>query len=130
MKRENPYLPQALDAILSEWHRWAQGEQFGSGYGYSPMFQRAGSGRSGAESEDEVNDATIRRSTMQAVNFHIFELGNVQWITAIQMQARNLATGKQVWASPRLPQDIAARAVLLADARNALMARLMNDGVI
>ena len=50
--------------------------------------------------------------------------------TAIQFQARNLATGANVWQSPRLPQDIEERAILTMEARNKLMKILADDGVL
>lgn len=78
---------------------------------------------------EELADETIHASTMQAVNFAVFELPPDQR-TAIQINARNLATGKNVWTSARLPTDLQARQLLLADAKSALMARLAGAGIL
>jgi hypothetical protein len=66
---------------------------------------------------------------MVAVNFHIFELPSIQ-CTAIQINARNLATGKAVWTSARLPADVEERQIILRAARNALQEKLMGACIL
>jgi hypothetical protein len=126
MKQDTAHI---LDGLLGDWHRWALGYQYVAGIGSSAMFKSARSSR-GYESESDITEATLHGKQMESINFHVFELPSMQWITAIQMQARNIATGTHVWRSPRLPADIEARAVLLRDARNALVEKLQGAGVI
>jgi len=116
-----------LDDILCEWHYWAAEYRHVAGVGGSAMFRHTKSPR-GYESEGDIADATIHNARMEAVNFHVFEL-QPDWRTAIQINARNLATGKSVWSSPRLPADVEARSVLVREARNALLDRLIRAGV-
>lgn len=52
------------------------------------------------------------------------------WQAAIVIQARNLATGADVWFSPRLPTHREAREVILLEARNKLLVELRKDGVM
>ncbi len=117
-----------LDSVLVDWHRWAKGYSQAGGYGAQPMFSQAQSPR-GWDTAQEIVESEIEGGRMAAVNFHIFELPPEQ-CTAIQIHARNLYTGKNVWTSQRLPSDLGERAVLVAESRNALMRRLIGAGVI
>lgn len=117
-----------LDAILSDWHKWAKGYQHVGGVSSSPMFRDAKTSR-GWDTIDEIIDETIDSCRMAAVNFNVMEL-QPDHRTAIQLNARNLATGLSVWSSPRLPQDPEERAVLLMEARNKLLKRLLAAGVV
>lgn len=125
MKRDCDF---SLDDLLADWHRWAKGYQYVGDIHGSPMFNHAKSPR-GWDTVGDIVDTEIDGGRMATVNFHIFELPSVQ-CTAIQINARNLATGKAVWNSARLPQDPQERAIVLRDARNELMRRLMMAGVV
>lgn len=125
MNDESRYI---LDGLLADWHHWSTGYALVAGLGSSAMFRNAKSPR-GYESEGEIADATIHNSTMEAINFHVFELAPIHR-TAIQINARNLCTGRAVWISPRLPKNMEERAILLMEARNALLARLVKAGVV
>ena len=92
------------------------------------MFTGARSSRQW-DDEDEIADARIHHSQMWAVDFHIGELKDV-YRAALGMQARNLATGANVWTSVRLPQDAKARVVVLGEARGVLLGRLRGAGVL
>lgn len=117
-----------LDTILADWHRWARGYQHVGDIGSQPMFAQARSSR-GWDSVQDIVESEIDGDRMESINFHIFELPPLQ-CTAIQINARNLATGRNVWTSARLPQDLEARAVLLSAARSALMRKLVAAGVV
>ena len=125
MNDESRYI---LDTLLADWHRWARGYQHIGDVGTSPMFNQTTSPR-GWDTVNDIVEHEIDGGRMSAVNFHIFELTPI-WCTAIQIQARNLATGKSVWTSARLPTDLQARALLLAEARAALMCKLITAGVV
>lgn len=117
-----------LDSILHDWHRWARGYQYGADVGSSAMFNKTKSPR-GWDTVAEIVEHEIDGGRMESVNFHIFELSSIQ-CTAIQINARNLATGRNVWASARLPTDQQQRAELICEARNALLVRLLAAGVV
>ena len=119
---------QLLDDLLSQWYRWSKSWSAVPQYGSSAMFTGARSSRQW-DDEDEIADAQIHHSQMEAVDFHIGELKDA-YRTALGMHARNLATGTNVWTSVRLPQDAKARAVLLGEARGALVGRLRGAGVV
>jgi hypothetical protein len=117
-----------LSDILAQWHRWACGYQYVGGINSSPMFRETKSGK-GWDTIDEIVDSEIEGGRMAAVNFHVMDMEPCHR-TALQIQARNLHTGKSVWDSPRLPQDAEERAVLLLEARNRLFKRLLAAGVL
>jgi len=92
------------------------------------MFHQCKSGKQYEEQYD-IAEQALDDDAMKAVDFHVYELSSTQR-TALQINARNLATGRSVWSSVRLPADVAERAIVLAGARAALLARLMAAGII
>ena len=119
---------QLFDQLLIEWHHWARGYKHVGDINSSPMFNHSKSPR-GWDTVSDIIEHEIDGGRMASVNFHVFELPPIQ-CTAIQINARNLATGRNVWTSARLPTDLQARAVLLAEARSALMVKLIAAGVV
>lgn len=117
-----------LKDLLAEWHRWARGFQIVASHGTSAMFSGVRSSRQW-DSENDVIDGTIRDQTMRAFDFHVNELDHL-YRTALQIQARNLASGVHVWRSERLPKDREERYKLLGMARAALLARLSSAGIV
>lgn len=118
-----------LDDMLAEWHRWSKGWQYVSQPKTSAMFASVRISRQW-DSEDDVLDENIRNEQMKALDFQISELKNPVWQTALQINARNLAHGCSVWKSPRLPDDVTERQIILRDARNALIRRLLFCGML
>ena len=118
----------ALDDLLIAWHRWAKGYQYGSDIHGSPMFNQAKSPR-GWDTVQDIVDHEIDAPRMVAINFHIFELPSIQ-CTAIQINARNLSTGKSVWTSARLPDNVYQRQAILQAARNALSGKLIDACIL
>ena len=117
-----------LDDILRRWHNWSAGYRAIADVGSSPMFRQAKSGRQ-YESQYEIAEHQIDDDAMAAVDFHVYELEPMHR-TALQINARNIATGRSVWTSARLPTDLQARAVLLGEARTALAGRLVVAGIL
>lgn len=117
-----------LDALLSDWHCWCSNFRHVAQSGSCAMFTDVKSSRQWQDS-DELHDSAKHNSTMKAVDFHVGELEPMQR-TAIQIKARNLVTGVQVWTSARLPLDPQERAVILMTAKNMLLARLSAAGVL
>lgn len=118
----------ALDDLLRQWHTWAQGYRLQADIGPSAMFRTTKSPR-GWQDEGEIADETIHHDTMQAVDFAVGQLEDIHR-TAIQIEARNLTTGRSVWTSSRLPTDLQERAIVVLNARNALHIRLIRAGVL
>lgn len=115
-----------LDDLLSSWYRWAKGYNEGA-HAKCAMFAGVRTSRQW-DSENDVVDSTLHNTTMQAVDFEVGELPPV-YRTAVQIQARNLVTGHNVWSSPRLPEDPFERTTILIEARTTLLRRLMNAGI-
>jgi len=116
-----------LNDLLTQWHRWASGYQHVGGINSSPMFRGAAPAKT--RDDDDAVDGAIHNSTCEAVNFQVMEMEPVHR-TILQLQARNLNAGVSVWSSPRLPADPEERTVILMEARNRLMKRLIFCGVI
>ena len=117
-----------FDDILRRWHHWSRGYRPIDDVGSSPMFNQCKSGRQ-YETQYEIAERSNEEKTMEAVDFHVYEMPPTQR-TAIQINARNIATGRCVWKSERLPADATERAIVLAGARAALMGRLLDAGIL
>ena len=117
-----------LSAMLCSWHRWACGYKHVGGINTSPMFREVKNGRQW-DSLDDIVDSDIEHSRMDALDHIIMQLCDV-YRTALQIQARNLHTGRSVWSSARLPADAQMRATILADARTALLVKLRVNGIM
>jgi hypothetical protein len=117
-----------LDAMLADWHHWQLGFRVCPAPGADPMFRSARSGR-GWDSTQDIIDGELADSTMEAIDFNVCEMAD-PYRSAIYAHARNLCHRIAVWSSPRLPPDPRARAVLVADARAMLAARLVRAGVV
>lgn len=120
---------EALDDLLSRWHHWQQSSSVGRGYDdHSAVVGQFRTSRqydddNGALYEDEEHEL------MRAVDFAVRELAGEHG-AALHQQARALMLGVDVFRSPRLPADPAARAQLLGAAREMLMERLAAAGVL
>ena len=126
MKRDLSHIEQ-LNDILSRWHTWASGYNPMKPPGSAPMFRNVKSGR--ACDTGEMDDDALNNSTMERVNFEVSEMTEPHQ-TAIHVNARNCATGRKVWSSPRLPADPLLCAVIVGEARAILSERLVNAGVL
>ena len=117
-----------LDDILARWHSWARGYSAVPVTGADPMFRDAKAGRCW-DSADDILEAEINSKIMKAVDFQVGEMKDPHR-SAIYENARNCATGVAVWRSPRLPASVEERSIILLEARNQLMRRLMAAGVL
>ena len=80
---------------------------------------------------DDANgalDSDQDGQVLEAVGFAIDRLEQ-PWKTAVEFNARNLATGAAVWRSPRLPTDDMERAALVVESRGMLLVLLRSAGV-
>lgn len=117
-----------LDDLLQSWHRWAQGEQHADG------FASTSAGLSDwrcSRQWDDTNgalDGELDKSTMKTVDFQVSQMAD-PYRAAIHMNAKNLAAGRDVFRSPRVPAGIEG-ANILKTARATLTIRLVNAGVI
>jgi hypothetical protein len=120
-----------LDELLSMWFLWQKT--------YSPT--RGFSGRDGTcrdyrspghwDWKNGAADARADDLVVRAVDVAIGRIPNMPqpWNTALQMEARNCATGNVVWSSPRLPKGEELE-VLVREARNMLLRELRRAGVM
>lgn len=128
MTNDEKMIEAHLDALLKAWHRWSQnqGDALCRGYKESPTFRqyRAPNADRSSGWDDEIDE-----SVAEAMEFHVYAIPD-PWRTALAINARNLATGRSVWRSARLPQDDTARAVIVLEARTKLMQRLYDAGLM
>jgi hypothetical protein len=128
--------PEILDDLLSRWHHWMKGKPINGVDRLDDPTFRATQCRGGWDSAYDVLDRELEEVQMRAVDFQVGGDGRGQggmpepYRAAIYCVARNCYTGRKVWLSPRLPQDPQERGVLLMEARNMLMLRLLSAGVI
>lgn len=116
-----------LSDLLQSWHCWAEGYVHMAGIGTSPMFK--GGKPNKTRQDDDGVDGALHNSTMATIDAQVMQMSD-QHRTIIQLHARNLVTGVAVWSSPRLPLDAEERHVLLLEARNRLLRRLIDAGVV
>ena len=116
-----------LNDLLCQWFRWARGYKHVGGVNSSPMFRECRSNSRQWASLDEIADED--KSQWEYMDGVIMSMCDV-YRTALQIQARNLCTGRSVWTSARLPADAAMRARVLGEARTALIVKLRVDGVM
>jgi hypothetical protein len=117
-----------LDDLLSRWHSWCRGNRYINEASADPSFRSARSSRQW-DTLDEVIESDLTSSTMKAIDFQVGEMKDPHR-SAIYINARNCATGREVWMSPRLPQNKEERQALIREARGMLMRRLSSVGVI
>jgi hypothetical protein len=118
-----------LDDLLTRWNAWARSVTVGKGYG------SASPGCGGYRASRQYDDANgaldddIEHSVMRQVDHEIMELAD-PYRSAIIAHARNLASGLDVWSSPRLPADPKERRAIVHEARGMLIRRLTRAGVM
>jgi len=126
MKRDTTDI---LNDLLQDWHRRDES--------YSPVEgNRTSAGFAGVQSlhrqwasEDDVLDIEVESGLLKAVGEHIMAL-SPEHRTVLQLEARNLATGHWVWRSARLPNDPKKLEQLRAEARKALLDRLIRSKLL
>lgn len=117
-----------LEDLLSRWHSWARGYMPVPTCSADPMFRNVKSGKSW-DSTSEVIEDELHGKMMESIDFQVSEMKDPHR-SAIYIHARNCATGRNVWMNPRLPKDPEERAVILMEAKNLLVRRLINVGVM
>lgn len=117
-----------LDDVLAKWHSWARGFKALATRGVDPLFRDAKTGR-GWDTVDEILETEINSKIMKAVDFEVGEMAE-PYRSAIYENARNCATGYAVWRSPRLPADATERTLIVLEARQQILQRLMSAGVL
>ena len=127
---------QTLNGLLADWHKWqADAPVNGSDRLDDPLFRDVKSGRCW-DSADEIIEADLRGDTMKTIEFCVTGDSKGQGglpephRAAIYNLARNQATGVSVWRSPRLPADPLERGVVVLEAKNILMRKLITAGIM
>jgi len=118
-----------LDQILIDWHRWAAGMPLG--LAYSPVSAGFGAARASRQYDYEngAMDAYVDEITIRVVDRIIGNYCEPNK-TALAINARNLATGRFVWKSARLPENADERRKVVARAREKLRHELLTCGVL
>jgi hypothetical protein len=118
-----------LNDLLSRWHAHCQGYSAGKGYPSADAVCKHAKTSSVWDGWNGAQDEAASRQIMAEFDAAMWDIPQ-PYLTALQFQARNLYTGKQVWTSPRLPTDDIERGVLLMEARVRLMKGLARRGVL
>lgn len=124
---------QALNDLLRQWHGHCRGYSMGKGYPSTDSACRYSRTSRQYDYENGAMDAAVDSKIMEAFDAVMWTMPNTEkqpFLAALQNQARNLWTGKQVWSSYRLPADPMARGAILMDARKMLMKGLARSGVL
>lgn len=118
-----------LSAMLADWHRYCQ--HTGERAGYPGRAAGLGQARSNSQYdwENGLESDAVDRRIMEGFDACVMRIPQ-PWLTALQLEARNLVARHAVWASPRLPADPIERAALIAEARRRLLRELAADGVL
>lgn len=118
-----------LNDLLSRWHAHCQGYSAGKGYPSADAVCKHAKTSSVWDGWNGAQDEATNRQIMAEFDAAMWDVPQ-PYLTALQFQARNLYTGKQVWTSPRLPADDIERGVLIMEARVRLMKGLARRGVL
>lgn len=129
IERTEQEINEALNELLRRWHAHCLGYSPGKGYPSADSACRYSRTSRQYDDQNGALDSAVDSKIMEGVDGVMW---NIQqpYLTALQFQARNLFTGKQVWTSPRLPADPMERGALLMEARNILLKGLAKAGVI
>ena len=117
-----------LNDLLIDWHHWSKRWTPHAEPTTGAMWRGVKSSRQWEDTLD-IADQAQHNATMQAIEFAVSEMAPT-YRTALQINARNLATGVSVWSSPRLPTDLQSRAQLLGLARQELSTKLAKAGLL
>lgn len=126
---EERKLHEHINSLLARWHSWSAGHGYGMGY---PTTNAACRMTRASRQYDDANgglDAQIDNVLMEAVDAVVNAIAQ-PWCTALQIQARNLHTGRAVWLSPRLPVCPRLRGQVLATARTKFLDGLAKAGML
>ena len=125
-----------LSGLLADWHKWMSAAPInGTDRLDDPTFRDVKSGRCW-DSADDIIEADLKSDTMKTIDFCVTGDARGQGglmephRAAIYSLARNKATGHSVWRSPRLPTDPIERGVIVLEAKNMLMRKLIIAGVM
>lgn len=122
-----------IDDLLIRWHYYSSKYQLAKAYASTDATCRmARSNWSSYDRDNGIAEEESAKTTMQSVERAVERMRS-PWPLhhhMICVEARNLATGFEVWSSPRLPQNRDEREVLRIEARNKLAKELMEEGCV
>lgn len=119
-----------LDDLLCRWHQWQQ-DRHRYGRGYPSRAIVCGECRISRQYDDANGalDDAVDHQVMRGLDFQVGEMRDPHK-AAIYANARALVVGAAVWSSPRLPLDRLERAHIVAEARDQLVTRLHDAGIM
>lgn len=117
-----------LDSLLSEWHQWAQGEQHARGWAQTSAGMSQWRSSRQYDSDNGALDGELDKSTMKTIDFQVSQMDD-PYRAAIYMEAKNLAAGRHVFRSPRVPAGLEGMSIMRV-ARLTLVNRLVTAGVL
>lgn len=117
-----------LNDLLRRWHVWTVHQPPEMGFYKQNAACKLYRASRQHDDQNGALDSDAESEIMEAVDAAIDRMQQ-PWRTAVQFNGRNLATGAEVWTSPRIPEDAIERLELLAGARAILLKALKIDGV-
>ena len=112
-----------LNDLLIAWHCWRLGYKYGRGYPPKAAgFESFVSSRQW-DSVNEINERYTNSSRLEELDSWFNQMPDL-YRYAVEVQARNLTSGYNVWTHPRLPKDPQERVELLCKARAVLINKL------
>ena len=129
MDDQDVVMAEYLNGLLSSWHVWSACFAYAQGYASTSATTRMCRCSRQYDDQNGSLDAHIDNVMMQAVDAVVQDIAQ-PYRTALMIQARNLAVGVSVWASPRLPACPAQRAMILMDAIKIFNAALAKRDLI
>lgn len=129
MKVADPDTQTRLNDLMAEWHKWCANYTGVKGYSSSDMTCRDYRASRQYDDQNGALEAALSSSTLETMSAEVFAMDQ-PYQTAIQIQARNMATGRIVWSSPRLPADAMERSKIVAKAREMLIGSLARRGIL
>jgi len=121
-----------IDDLLERWHEWKSGYRLSKGFSSSDATCKDFTTPTHWDWKNGAMEGRSDEIQMKGVDRAIERIPNhpQPWNTALQFEARNLASSFAVWSSPRLPKDHDELNTLRMEARTMLIRELYRDGII
>lgn len=121
---------EVLDELLCIWHEWQTHAATSRGFASRALVIGEYSAGRHHDADNGVLDSELDKRRAKAVDFAVTQQMVEPFRSAVYVDARYIATGANVWSSPRLPQDKQERADLIEEARGMLIRLLRSAGVL
>lgn len=112
-----------IDSLLADWHRWCARPSDEGGYPKECPSCRGYRTSRQYDTDNGAADGDTHSRLMLALDGMIQRTIQGQYLTALQIEARNLAAGAKVFSSPRMTKQELNQAIGIARGMFASMLR-------